>query len=102
MFEKALSIRKNLLPPDHPDFAYSQYTLANLLYRTQKPKEAMPLFKAAADFYIQQIHDVFPALSDYERTAFYNRVHEIISTYEIFLLENIHLEKGLAGTLLNF
>lgn len=102
MFEKALAIRNKLLPPDHPDYAYSQYTLANLLYRTQKPLEALPLFKSAADFYIAQIHDVFPALSDYERTVFYNRVYEVIAGYQMFLLENIGLEKGLGAELLNF
>lgn len=102
MFEKALAIRGNLVPSDHPDYAYSQYVLANLLYRTQKPREALPLFKACAESYLQQINNVFPALSDYERTAFYNRVYEVIATYQMFLLENITLEKGLAGALLNF
>src|SRR5690606_2285168 len=48
MFEKALSIRRELLPTDHPDLAFSEFTLANLLYRTQKPREAMPLFASAA------------------------------------------------------
>jgi CHAT domain-containing protein/tetratricopeptide (TPR) repeat protein len=102
MYERALAIRKDHLSPDHPDYAYGQYLLANLLYRTHKPTEALPLFRAAGDFYIRQIHDVFPALSDYERTAFYNRVHEVISAYEMFLLENISLGKDLPATLLDF
>lgn len=102
MFERALAIRKVLLPADHPDYAFSQYILANLLYRTQQPAAALPLFRAAADFYIRQIHEVFPALSDAERTAFYNRIHEVISAYERFLLENIAMEKDLPAALLDF
>lgn len=101
-FEQALKIRRNLLPVDHPDLAFSEFTLANLLYRTQKPKEAIPLFRSAADFYLRQIHQVFPALSDYERTAFYNRVSEIIDNYEMFLMENLDLDTSLTGALLSF
>lgn len=102
VLEQSLAIRKKLLSSDHPDYAYNLYNLAYLLYRTNKNLEALPYFKEASAAYIKQIKDVFPVLSDHERSAFYNKIQEVIRGYENFLVENVHVIPNLSGELLNF
>jgi CHAT domain-containing protein/tetratricopeptide (TPR) repeat protein len=102
MLEHSLAIRKKLLGADHPDYAYNLYNLAFLLYRTGQHETALPYFREVSQFYLKQISEVFPVLSDYERTAFYNKLVKIIEGYETFMVENSSLNESLPGELLNF
>ncbi len=101
-YENALRIRKKFLPPQHPDYAFNVYNLAYLFYRTQNRSQALPLFRETASYYLKQIKEVFPALSDYERTMFYNKVRPVIYSTESFLTENSSLDENIPGELLNF
>jgi CHAT domain-containing protein/Tfp pilus assembly protein PilF len=102
MLEHSLVIRKRLLGTEHPDYAYNLYNLAFLMYRTGQREAALPHFREVAQFYLRQINEVFPVLSDYERTAFYNKLIKIIEGYETFMVENSSLNESLPGELLNF
>lgn len=102
MLEASLAIRKKLLAPQHPEYAFNLYSLGNLLYRTGKSTEALPYFREAARLYIRQIKDVFTVQSDYERTAFYNKVQDVINGFQLFAVENFRLHETLPGELLNF
>ncbi len=102
IFSQSLAIRKKVLHGDHPDYAYNLYNLGFLLYRTNESDKALPYFREASVYYLKQIKDVFPVLSDYERTAFYNKIQEVIQGYEMFMVENAPSKPELAGELLNF
>lgn len=102
LFIKALSIRKNVLHNEHPDYAYNLYNVGYLLYRTNESAQAYPYFRECTAYYLRQIKDVFPVLSDYERTAFYNRIQPVIQSYETFMVEYGAKNPALAGELMNF
>jgi CHAT domain-containing protein/Flp pilus assembly protein TadD len=102
LLEQSLNIRKKLLNTDHPDYAFNMYSLGYLLYRSGQSQAALPYLQDAATYYIKQIKEVFPILSDYERTAFYNLIQPVIDGYQAFLVENSTLKPTLIQDLLNF
>jgi CHAT domain-containing protein len=102
LYENALSIRKKFLKPDHPDYAFNVFSLAYLFYRTQNIDQALPLFRETSSHYLKQIKEVFPALSEYERTVFYNKVKPVIQGIESFMTEHSAVSESIPGELLNF
>jgi CHAT domain-containing protein/Tfp pilus assembly protein PilF len=101
-YEKALNIRKALIGKKHPDYIYNQYLLAVLLQRQKLMDEAYPLFKSVSEFYLDEINEVFPALSEIEKTAFYNKVSEPINAYQDFAIDHGKNKLNLLGELYDF
>lgn len=101
-FEEALKIREPRLGKDHLDYVFNEYNLAVLLQQQGQPDRAYPLFKHVATTYMQQIKELFPALSEKEKTAFYNKISEVILAYQDFAIENANRKEELLGELYNF
>lgn len=99
---KALQIREKILGKDHPDYVFNEYNMAVLYQRQQKPELALPLYKHISSFYIKQIAELFPALSEKEKTAYYNKISEVVLAYTDFAIEQGVKNPALVGELLNF
>jgi CHAT domain-containing protein/Flp pilus assembly protein TadD len=102
LYSEALDIRKLKLHAEHPDYNYNLFTIGYLFYRTHQTDKALPYLQQSAGFYLRQIREVFPVLSDYERAAFFNKIKEIIDGYGMFMVESVGKNPSLAGELLNF
>ena len=87
MLESALKIRETMLGKDHPDYMYTLYNLAALNQGLGEYVAAAPLYKQVSVFYLKQIKELFPALSDYEKTAYFNKVSKVINDYEEFVIQ---------------
>lgn len=99
---KALQIREKILGKDHPDYVFNEYNMAVLFQRQQKPDLALPLYKHISSFYIKQIAELFPALSEKEKTAYYNKISEVVLAYTDFAIEQGAKNPALVGELLDF
>lgn len=102
LFESALKIREAKLGVDHPDYAFNQYNLAVLHHRMKELALAKPLYKKVSAFYLQQIRELFPAMSEQEKTAFYSKIQEVITAYQDFAVDYAHIDKTILSELLDF
>lgn len=102
LLEEALAIRERKLGKLHPDYAFSVYNLAVLKQRRGKLTEAAPLFSTASTIYLKQIKEVFPSLSEQEKTAFYNRIKPAINAYQDFAIEYAAQNPSIIGELYTF
>lgn len=102
LLETALKIREEKAGTDHPDYVFNLYGLAVLFQRKKQYDRALQPFSDVSRFYLKQIDELFPALSETEKTAFYNKISEVIAAYQDFAVEYGQLRKDLAGDLYNF
>ncbi|GCC52167.1 CHAT domain-containing protein [Chryseotalea sanaruensis] len=100
--QTALSIRERILGNEHPDYVFNEYNIAVLYQRQQKNELALPLYNHVSKFYINQIKELFPALSEKEKTAYYNKISEVIHAYLDFVLDQQQPSAALLSDLLNF
>jgi CHAT domain-containing protein len=100
--ESALLTREKKLGKDHPDYVFNEYNLANALEELGQSQKAALMFRHIGAFYIKQIHELFPAMSEREKTAFYNKISEVITSYLDFTIKHAATEKTLTGELYDF
>jgi CHAT domain-containing protein len=101
-YETALKIRESKIGRDHPDYVFNQYMLAVLYQRQKQHDNAYKLFKDVSAFYLNQINELFPALSEVEKTAFYNKISEVINAYQDFAIDYRNANKDITAELYNF
>lgn len=101
-FVTALKIRETTLGSEHPDYVFNQFNLAVLYERMKSPALALPLYKRVSSFYAQHICDLFPVMSEQEKSSFYNKIQPVINAYKEFVVTNASLDKSMLSDLLNF
>lgn len=84
---KALEIRESNLGKLHPDYAFNLYGLAVLNHRKDNMVVAKDYFDKAIPIYINQIKNVFPILSEKEKSAFYANIIDVVSDYQEFAID---------------
>ncbi len=85
--KEAVDIRKEILGEKHPDYAYALYGMALLKFRNGDYIEAEALFHEVLSLYANQIREYFPALSEKEKSAFYQQIEPVINTFRDFVVE---------------
>ena len=75
LFIDALETQKKLLDEHNPDIAQTQEYLAINYWQKNQPSEALEAYKQALDQYIYQINTYFEAMSEAEKTQFWNKIH---------------------------
>ncbi len=100
--ESALQLHETLLGQDHPDYIYNLYNLAILYQALENFDTAYPLFKKVSAFYLRQINEIFPSLTDFEKTAYLNKTQRVINDYEEFIIRYQQNNKEALGELFNF
>ncbi|MBK6266427.1 CHAT domain-containing protein [Marivirga sp. S37H4] len=99
---QALKIRKEKLGNTHPDYAFNLYGLAVLYQRQEKMARANDFFSEAIPIYLKQINDVFPILSEREKAAFYNKITEVVNSYQDFAINYYKYDPQIAVDLFEF
>ena len=69
---KSFGIRKQLLDDTHPDYTKCQEDLAILYWKTGRLKEAYTLYSDVMDKTIDIVNRFFPAMSEAEKTKFWD------------------------------
>lgn len=102
LLESALKIRERILGKDHPDYMYTIYNLSVLKKGLGEFVAAAPLFHQVSDFYLKQIKEIFPSLSDFEKTAYLNKINKVIDDYEEFVVRYQQNDPVALSQLFNF
>ena len=102
LLESALKIRERILGKNHPDYQYTLYNLAELKEGLGEYTAAAPLFNQVSYFYLNQIKVIFPSLSDFEKTAYLNKINKVIDDYEEFVVRHQPNDPAALGQLFNF
>lgn len=88
-WKESIEIRKRVLGESHPDYARSLYGMAALYHATGKLDLAKTYYQPVVANYQKQIRDFFPALSEKEKSAFYNKIKPAFDAYQDFCVEMI-------------
>lgn len=87
LFAKALTIQQNKLGEHHPNIAKTLENTAILYWQKEDYKKSSELFKKAMDEYIYQINTFFPAMNDYEKTKFWDKIQPKFIRFYNFAVE---------------
>jgi len=74
MLDQALIIRQNTLGDHHPAITETYEKLAVLNWQKKDFNQASVLFRKALDEYIYQVNTYFPAMNDYEKAQFREKI----------------------------
>nr|WKN34157.1 tetratricopeptide repeat protein [Tunicatimonas sp. TK19036] len=88
--EEAVSIRRDILGEFHPDYAYALYSQAVLYHKLKKYEQAEVIFHQVVSNYIRQIQDYFPALSEQEKSAYFQRVEPVFHAFRDFVIDQVY------------
>ncbi|WP_277477890.1 CHAT domain-containing protein [Catalinimonas alkaloidigena] len=94
LLDEVVSLRAKLLGKQHPDYAYALYGKAVNSYRLKQYTEVEGLFEEVINLYSLQLKEYFPALSEKEKSAFYQRIEPVLNSYRDFAM-NMNLKEGL-------
>jgi CHAT domain-containing protein/tetratricopeptide (TPR) repeat protein len=89
LWKESVALRKQILGEDHPDYARSLYGLAGVYFATGKLNEANGYFTEVVSRYQSQIANYFDALSEKEKSAFYNRIKPVFESYQDFCVQRL-------------
>ncbi|MGB3851052.1 MAG: CHAT domain-containing tetratricopeptide repeat protein [Tunicatimonas sp.] len=87
--ERVVAVRRKTLNDQHPDYAFSLYAQAALYHRLGDPERAAPIFREVMQRYTQQLQTYFPALSEKEKSAFYQRVEPVLQAIQHFIVDQV-------------
>lgn len=87
LFRKSLDIQSKTLGEHHPNIAKTLENTAILYWRKEDFKKASEVYKKAMDEYIYQINTFFPAMNDYEKTKFWDKIQPKFIRFYNFAVE---------------
>ncbi|WPP52210.1 CHAT domain-containing protein [Catalinimonas niigatensis] len=93
LIDEVVTLRKKLLGAQHPDYAYALYGKAVNSYRLNRYEEVETIFKEVIELYTWQLKEYFPALSEKEKSAFYQRIEPVLNAYRDFAM-NMNLQEN--------
>jgi len=91
---ESIELRRVILGEDHPDYARSLYGLAGVYFATGKFEQAHQQFTIVIAKYQAQITSYFSALSEKEKSAFYNRIKPVFESYQDLCVQLIAQKKS--------
>lgn len=102
LLEHAQKILSGRIGNAHPDFVLCEYNLSIAYKRMGKVDQAIPLMVHVAEFYKRQVLELFPAMSEHEQIAFYNKINRPIQDFQQFAVEIGSRKAELISSLFDF
>ena len=100
---RSLQTRQNTLGTSHPVYARSTQKLALINWAKNNPKEALKYYDETFENYFNQINQVFPILSEEEKTKFYyNNLKPTFEQYNAFIVKSSVEDKALIGKMYDY
>lgn len=90
LIEEAVTVRREVLGELHPDYAYALYSQAVLYHKLEQYEKAETVFYQVIDNYIQQVQNYFPALSEQEKSAYFQRVEPVFNAFRDFVIDQAY------------
>jgi tetratricopeptide (TPR) repeat protein len=102
LFNQALDIQKKTLSEHHPNLTLTYENLAILYWQKEDYKNAALLFKQTLNEYIYQINTFFPAMNEYEKTMFWNKIEPKFIRFYNFAVEAYPQMPEISGDVFDF
>ncbi len=103
LHHNALTIRENTLGRNHQIYAKSTQRLAVINWLKNNPKEAIKYYDETFENYFHQINQVFPILSEEEKTMFYyNNLKPTFEQYNALIVKSSVEDKSLIGKMYDY
>ena len=100
---RSLRTRQDALGSSHPVYAKSTEKLAIINWLKNNPKEALKYYDETFENYFNQINQVFPILSEEEKTKFYyNNLKPTFEQYNAFIVKSSIEDKSLIGKMYDY
>jgi CHAT domain-containing protein len=87
LLTQALTIRGNTLGENHPDYASALESLAILYWKKQQYTQATTHYRNALKKYLMQVANQFPAMSEHEKTVFWNLIQPKFERFYSYVLQ---------------
>lgn len=87
LFSEALTIQQQKLGKHHPSIAKTLENTAILYWQKENYKKASELYQKTLNEYIYQINTFFPAMNDYEKTKFWEKIQPKFIRFYNFAVE---------------
>jgi len=87
LLTKALEVRSNTLGDNHPDYASALESLAILYWKKQQYPQASTNFRNSLKKYLLQVASQFPAMSEHEKTVFWNLIQPKFERFYNYALQ---------------
>ncbi|MBN2893592.1 MAG: CHAT domain-containing protein [Bacteroidales bacterium] len=102
LFEQAIDVQKKNLEEHHPDLTESYEYLALNYWQQKNAVEARKYYSKALDNYIFEVNTYFEAMSDAEKTLFWNKIQHKFIRYYNFVAENYNEIPDIASDLYSY
>lgn len=102
LFAEALRIQKNKLGKHHPNIAKTLENTAVLYWQKENYKKATEIYREALNEYIYQINTFFPAMNDYEKSKFWDKIQPKFIRFYNFANDAINDVPDITADVYNF
>ncbi len=102
MLTEALDIRGKTLGQQHPDYVQSKEDLALLYWQTEDFEKATTYFEESLDASMEYVQEFFPAMSEAEKTGFWDKVQPRFFRYFAFVSEAYKSNPQIAENILDY
>lgn len=102
LFIKALRIQKHKLGEHHPNIAKTLENTAILYWQKGDYKKASDIYRKALNEYVYQINTFFPAMNDYEKSKFWDKIHPKFIRFYNFANDAISIVPEISADVYNF
>lgn len=102
LLTKALQIQKDKLGIHHPSYAASLNALAILYWQQKDYATASGKYRDVLNEYLYQIQNYFPAMSEYDKTKFWDKIGPRFVHFNSFVVDALDKVPALAGDMYNY
>ncbi len=100
--EMAEKIQKEALGTHHPVYVDTREAQAILKWQMNENEPALEAYKEVLDEYLNQIHTFFPAMSDYDKSKFWEKIHPKFIRFYSYATGIYNENPEVAGLLFNY
>jgi CHAT domain-containing protein/Tfp pilus assembly protein PilF len=102
LLTKAIQIQKDKLGIHHPSYAASLNALAILYWQQKDFNNASEKYREVLNEYLYQIQNYFPAMSEYDKTKFWDKIGPRFVHFNSFVVDALDKIPALAGDMYNY
>lgn len=101
-YNQALQVYDKYFKDGHPDYARIQAQLARACYMNQEFRKARRNIESALNSHEQYLKKIFPSLSEYEKTRYWNTIKGDFEFYNTLAFSRVDDFKGLSEKIYNY
>ena len=102
LINQAIKIQKTALGEHHPSYVESMEALAILYWQTDEIRKAADTYRQVLNEYLYQINTYFPAMSEYDKSRFWEKIRPKFTRFNSFVVEVERVIPEISGDMFNY